>query len=90
MNKSILKLVVVGIAFGAAAFFMPFFLIKAFLVILIVGALFRLMGRRRGPGGRHMAFADSIRNMSNEEYEAFKGRSQGGCYHNSNKREDKK
>ncbi len=76
MNKSIFKLVVVGIALGTAAFFMPFFLIKATIIFIIFGAVFRFMGRGRG---RHFAYADTIRNMSPEEYAAFKVKGQGRC-----------
>jgi hypothetical protein len=82
MIKTIIKLTVLGIVFGVAAYFMPFFLIKVFLVMVILGAFFRLLGggrhRSMGHGYRH-AFADSIRNMSDEEYASFKAKWQGRC-----------
>ena len=77
MNKSIVKVIVVGILFGTIAFFAPFLLIKVMLFIVIAGALFRLFWRGRGHYGR-FAMADKIRSMSDEEYTAFKNR-RGRC-----------
>lgn len=62
---------------GAALFVMPFFFVRALLFVLIIGGLFRLFRGRgfRGWGyghGFHPAFADTIRNMSEEEYKAFR------------------
>ncbi len=87
MRRSILKPVVLGVLFGALTFLMPFFLLKVMFFFLIMGALFRLFGRRRfgpgGPGAYRLAFADHIRNMNEEEYNAFKTRFQHRCggYH---------
>lgn len=77
MNKSIFKPIVFGVLFGALAFLMPFFLLRVLFFFLIVGALFRLFGRRRhrqGWGGGPMAFAERVRSMSDEEFEAFRTR----------------
>ncbi len=72
MRRSILKPVVLGVLFGTLTFLMPFFLLKVMFFFLIMGALFRLFGRRRfgpgGPGAYRLAFADHIRNMNEEEY----------------------
>lgn len=92
MNKSIVKPIVAGILLGAAAFFMPFFLLRTILFFGVIGILFRLfIGRRMraGFGGRAFqpAFADKIRNMSDEEYAAFKSRFQGNCGHHRAKQE---
>lgn len=80
MSQSILKPILFGVLFGALAFMMPFFLLKVVFFFLIAGALFRLFAWRRfGPyrqGGYRLAFADRIRNMSEEEYTVFKNRYQ--------------
>jgi hypothetical protein len=76
MTGSILKPILAGMLIGAALFFMPFFLLRVLVVFLIIGALFRLFGGRgfRGRYGRgfHPAFADRIRNMSDDEYNQYK------------------
>ena len=99
MYNPSLKPVLAGIAIGLLIVAIPFFLIKAALVLLLVGALFRFVGRRMywhrrmradyaesGYGRRfdnrrgyasfgaewHPAFADTIRNMSEEEYGTFR------------------
>ncbi len=84
MNKSILKTIVAGILLGSAAFYMPFFLIRGFLFILIIGAILRLFvrprfGKRFSGRGFQMVFADKIRTMSDEEYAGFKQGSGGHC-----------
>lgn len=88
MNQSIFRPIVFGILFGAFAFFMPFFLFHVFFFFLIAGLFFGFFGRRRfygrGGGMGGWAFADKIRNMSDEEYATFKEkvRSHRGCYRN--------
>lgn len=89
MNNTFVKSIVVGALVGVAFFMMPFFLIRAVLFIAILGGLFRLLGGRRlgrrgwgrGYGRGYMpAFADQIRQMSDEEYNQFKQRySRGYC-----------
>jgi hypothetical protein len=88
MTRSILKPILAGILIGAALFFMPFFLLRVLIVFLIIGGLFRLFGGRgfRGRYGRgfHPAFADKIRNMSDEEYNQYKQSYEGwGSRNNS-------
>ena len=92
MNKSILKTIVAGILFGAAAFYMPFFLIRGLLFILIIGALLRFFvrphfGKRFGVRGFHVAFADKIRTMSDEEYAGYKQKSESHCGKNNHHKE---
>ncbi|MCH5689000.1 hypothetical protein LWM68_34955 [Niabella sp. W65] len=84
MNRSILKPIIAGVLIGAALFFIPFFVLRVVTVVLIVGLLFRLFGRRSwGPGNRRQErftrFADKVRNMTDEEYAQFKERFQYGC-----------
>jgi hypothetical protein len=82
--KSILKIVVMGMLFGAAVFFVPKFLLGLFIIF----ALIRFMAGRRMGQGRFMqhriAFADKIRGMSDEEYTEFKTEMQTGkCYYHA-------
>ncbi len=83
--KSILKSIAVGILIGALAFFA----FKLIITFFIIGAIMSLFARRRfsrqgfGPGrfgGPRFAFADKIRNMDEEEYNAFKSNFENrGC-----------
>lgn len=72
MTKTILKSVVWGAIIGASLFFMPKFIIGMFIFFAICGLF---MGRRMH-GGRfvrhHLAYADKIRTMSEEEYAGYK------------------
>ena len=101
MYNPSLKPVLGGIGIGLLIVAIPFFLIKAALMLLLFGALFRFVARRiywsrlrtsytgynhRGHrcGRRarrgsdtfgavwHPAFADTIRNMSEEDYGTFR------------------
>ena len=101
MYNPSLKPVLAGIGIGLLIVAIPFFLIKAALVFLLFGALFRFVARRiywsrmhasvagYGPDRRgprryarrgydafgavwHPAFADTIRNMSDEDYGTFR------------------
>ncbi|WP_461043226.1 hypothetical protein [Spirosoma harenae] len=87
MNNNLLRSILAGALLGAALFIMPFFLLRVLVFFLIIGALFRLFGRRRygrggwrpGRGYGYMpAFADRIRQMSDEEYSQFKQRYEYG------------
>jgi hypothetical protein len=78
MTKQILKPVLIGVLIGGAFYVMPFFFLPGFFVFIILGLTFRFLfwGRRWPRGwhqeGIHPAFADSIRKMTDEEYDAFK------------------
>ena len=84
MNNTLVRSILAGLLLGAALFILPFFLLRIALFFLLIGALFRLFGggrfRRggwghgRGYGGYIPAFTDRIRQMSDEEYTAFKQR----------------
>ncbi len=89
MNRGIIKSVIGGILIGTAAFFAPFLLIKTLLFFFIIGAIFRMIfWRRMFHYARPMmqtAYADKIRNMSEEEFTAFKSKMNEmhrHCYHN--------
>lgn len=83
--KYILKSIAVGILIGALAFFA----FKLIITFFIIGGIMSLFARRRfsrqgfGPGrfgGPRFAFADKIRNMDEEEYNAFKSNFENrGC-----------
>lgn len=75
--KSILRSIAIGILIGALAFF-AFQLVITFLII---GGIVMLLSRRRFDrrafgnhqfGRYRFAFADRIRTMNDEEYDAFK------------------
>lgn len=74
--KSILRSIAIGILIGALAFF-AFQLVITFLII---GGIVMLLSRRRFDRrafgdqrfGHRFAFADRIRTMNDEEYDAFK------------------
>ena len=73
MDYLLLRRVLAGVLLGTVLFFAPFFVIKIFVFIAIVGLFFRLF---RGSGfyGRHRwawTHPDDIRSMSDEEYEQF-------------------
>ncbi len=74
MTKSILKSLLVGVLFGAAAFFMP----KLLVAILLFGLVMKLL---RSCCGRNYRFKmmDKIRSMSDEEYAALKASSSKRC-----------
>ena len=83
MTKQLLKPVLTGMLAGAVLFVLPFFLLRTLLFVLLIGGLFRLFAGRRfrwgryGPGydrGFSPALADTIRSMSEEEYQAFRQR----------------
>ena len=81
-----LKPILLGVVIGLLLFALPFILLKATLLFLFLGAFFSLARKLRGrwhsaghsgPGFAgigiwHPAFADTIRNMSEEEYGIFR------------------
>lgn len=91
MNRQIWKPVLAGLLIGGALYFIPFFVARVVVFVLIVGLIIRLFaGRRPGRFGQYyraqrLQFADNIRNMSDEEYARFKEQATNyGCgRHNS-------
>ncbi len=86
MKHSIFKPIVGGLIIGTALFFAPFMLLKFIFWMIIIGGIMRLIFRRRHShwgGPRYsMVYADKVRNMSQEDYDAFKtkmNRWQGQC-----------
>ena len=85
MAKQLLKPVLIGILVGAVLFVLPFFLLRTLLFVLLIGGLFRFLAGRRFRWGRYShgpdpgfspALADTIRSMSEEDYQAFRQRFQ--------------
>ena len=80
MTKQIFKAVAVGAVFGLALYAIPFFLLKAVVIVLLLGFIFRMIAYRR-MAGRHFgpgyAFAGGgpmkhrFQQMSEEERKAF-------------------
>ena len=105
MTKQIFKAVAVGAVFGLALYAIPYFLLKAVVIILLLGFIFRMMAYRR-MAGRHFgpgyAFAGGgpmkhrFQQMSEEERKAFFDKmKQHGCghfgkYESSNPESDQK
>lgn len=79
MKRRIIKPVLAGILLGAALFFIPFFVLRVTVFLLITGIMFSLFAGRRRFAERRTAFADHIRNMSEEEYNRFKADLSSGC-----------
>ena len=84
MNNNLIKSILAGLLLGVALFIMPFFLVRLVFFLILISVLFRLFGggrgRFRGGWGRGRgsgympAFADRIRQMSDDEYTQFKQR----------------
>jgi hypothetical protein len=79
MTRQLFKPILIGIAIGAVIYAMPFFFFPGFFFVFIIFGLMRFFwwgrrwnGWRRYHGGIHPAFTDTIRNMTDEEYQTFK------------------
>jgi hypothetical protein len=83
MKTSIFKSILAGLLLGVL-FFVAF---RFVLIVLLIAAIFRLSGmgrwKREHWNNRRMAFAESVRNMNEDEYEQFrsKGHHHGYCHH---------
>ena len=89
MIKSIFRTVAIGILIGLL-FFIAF---RSFLVLAIVGLIFKLSGKGRWKRtqwrNRKLAFVDQVRNMDADEYESFKSNfGQKHCHHYYQKPQD--
>jgi hypothetical protein len=82
MDKQIWKPIVAGAVIGAAIYVLPFFFFRFVFFFLVAGFLLRFFfWGRRGWGGRwyrnddiNPAFADTIRQMTDEDYKIFKNK----------------
>ncbi len=81
MNYHLLRTILFGAVLGAALFWAPFFILKVLLFFMILGFFFRGFRGRRYYGPSGWAYADKIRNMSDEEYASFKENVGGRCGH---------
>ena len=50
MKRFPFRPILAGVLIGAALFFVPFFLLRVALFVLLIGTLFRIFGRRRWRG----------------------------------------
>ena len=79
----ILKLIITGLIAGAALFFMPFFILRIAIAVFLIASLLKLFGWRRFGsnkfGNAGFAYADKIRNMSEEEFNSFKQNNRNNC-----------
>lgn len=86
MNKSVLKSVLGGIAFGAIMFFAgPFILLILLLKFIFTPfGMGRMMYRHHAPwpgrSSMRFAMADKIRSMSEEEFNQFKNNMNNHSY----------
>lgn len=86
MKTNYFKPVVFGIFLGAGLYFIPFFIFKMVLFIALVGGILRLFWwRKRGHYHHwHLAYAEKIRNMNEEEFTEYKNKMSDcnthGCY----------
>ena len=91
MNREVLKPVLIGFLLGAALFMMPFFVARAIVFFLILGALYKLLKARRirkwNHPQLHPAQADVIRNMSEQEYRVYKQKLEAQYYGKTPKKE---
>jgi hypothetical protein len=82
MTKSVLKAIVAGLLAGAILYFAPMVFFGLLFFALLAKMMFfggmMMHHRHGGYGGHHLAFADKIRSMSDEDYQAFKGRFASG------------
>jgi hypothetical protein len=82
MTTSVLKTIAIGVLIGALAFFAPFIIISFFIIGLIIRISFRSRFANGHYRMHHLAFADKIRSMSEDEYSGFKTKlSSAHCGH---------
>ena len=80
MTTNIFKAILIGLLAGALLFFMPFFLFRIVIFILIISLVFRLFGFRRrwarGYGGygfwNNPLYMQRWHSMSDDERKAFR------------------
>ncbi len=72
MKNSIFRSILIGLLFGVLLFMAT----KLIIVLLIIGAIYKLSGKgqlkREQWKAYKMAYAENIRNMGDEDYEQFR------------------
>ncbi len=86
MTTQIFKTILAGILAGIVLFILPFFLIRVFVIFLLIGAIFKLIGSSRRSRYFRMnpAYADHFQSMSDDERKAYKMKFKGRCGFHSN------
>jgi hypothetical protein len=74
MITSVIKTILIGAVIGALAFFAPFVILGFLVISLITKLAFRHRFRHGHFGMHHLAYAEKIRNMSDEEFAGYKGK----------------
>jgi hypothetical protein len=91
MNRAVLKPILIGFFLAAALFMMPFFIAKAIIFFLVMGALFKFLRsrrlRRNNHHELHPAVADVIRYMSEQEYTIYRQKLEAHYYGHNTKKE---
>lgn len=84
MKISIFRSLLIGLLLGA----LVFLAFRLMLILLIVAAIFKLSGAGRWKKSQwreqKLAYAESVRNMNEDEYQQFRshfGRGHGHCHH---------
>lgn len=83
MKISIFRAVLIGVLIGL----LTFLAFRLVLVLLIIGAIFKLAGKGRGRHQhwheRKLAFVENVRNMNEDDYQKFKNNvgKEHGCHH---------
>ena len=88
MKNSIYRSILMGLLIGV----LVFVAFRLVIVLLIIGAIFKLAGggrwKREQWRQRKLAYVDNVRNMDENQYEEFKsnfGHGHGHCHHNNYK-----
>jgi hypothetical protein len=84
MKNSIFRSILMGLLIGV----LVFVAFRLVLVLLIVGAIFKLAGggkwKREQWRQRKLAYVDNVRNMDESQYEEFKSNfGHGHCHHHN-------
>lgn len=80
MTVSFLKAIVWGALIGSLAYFAPFIIISFLIIGLIIKLSFRNRFMHGHYGSHHLAYADKIRTMSEDDYAGYKARFSSGHF----------
>ena len=78
MNRRLIKPILFGLLLGTGLFFAPYLVLQTLFIFFLIGFIFMMFGGRKRRR-MHLAYADRIRSMSDEEYETFKSSRGHGC-----------